>query len=76
MQAVACVVLNRVNTAREFGGYWWGNTIIKSVTRLISFPAGTKPIPNYRKLIVVTDENIHFRHRQADRTAGRARLYR
>ncbi len=72
MQAVACVVLNRVNTAREFGGYWWGNTIIEVCHKAYQFSCWNKTDPNYRKLIAVTDENIHFA--TAKRIARRAVL--
>lgn len=60
MQAVACVILNRIKTARALGGYWWGHNIIEVCHKPYQFSCWNKTDPNYRKLLAVTDDNIHF----------------
>ena len=72
MQAVACVILNRVKTARVFGGYWWGNDIVQVCHKPYQFSCWNKADPNYRKLLAVTDSDIHFA--TAKRIARRAVL--
>jgi len=72
MQAVACVILNRVGTARHFGGYWWGSDIIQVCRKPYQFSCWNTSDPGYRKVISVTDENIHFA--TAKRIARRAIL--
>jgi spore germination cell wall hydrolase CwlJ-like protein len=47
MEAVACVVANRVAIAQARNGFWWGNDII-----LVC--------PNREKLLAVSEKNIHF----------------
>lgn len=60
MQAVACVVLNRVAVSRRFGGYWWGNDIVQVCHKPFQFSCWNKEDPNYRKLLALTEEDIHF----------------
>jgi len=60
MEAVAAVVLNRVAHARKKGGYWWGDTIIGVCQKPYQFSCWNRSDPSYRKLIAVTDRNIHF----------------
>lgn len=60
MQAVSCVILNRVATARSFGGYWWGKSVIEVCHKPFQFSCWNKDDPGYRKLIAVTPGNIHF----------------
>jgi spore germination cell wall hydrolase CwlJ-like protein len=72
MQAVACVILNRVRTARMFGGYWWGNDVMQVCHKPYQFSCWNKDDPNYRRLLAVTDSDIHFA--TAKRIARRAVL--
>jgi spore germination cell wall hydrolase CwlJ-like protein len=61
MEAVAAVVLNRVTIAHAKGGaYWWGNDIISVCQKPYQFSCWNRSDPNYRKLIAVTPDNIHF----------------
>lgn len=61
MEAVACVILNRVVVAAAKGGtYWWGNDIITVCQKPYQFSCWNRSDPNYRKLLEVTDQDIHF----------------
>jgi N-acetylmuramoyl-L-alanine amidase len=60
MEAVAAVVLNRVAVAAARGGYWWGNDIISVCQKPYQFSCWNRSDPNYRKLLEVTEKNIHF----------------
>lgn len=60
MEAVACVVLNRVRIAQRHQGYWWGNTIEGVCLKPFQFSCWNMNDPNRPKLLAVTDRNIHF----------------
>jgi len=60
MEAVACVVQNRIEIARRRGGYWWGNDVIQVCQKPFQFSCWNANDPNRPKLIAVTDRNIHF----------------
>ncbi len=61
MEAVACVVLNRVAVAKKHGGkYWWGHGVIDVCQKPFQFSCWNANDPNRIKLIAVTDKNIHF----------------
>lgn len=60
MEAVACVVQNRVDVAARKGGYWWGNDILQVCQKPFQFSCWNANDPNRPKLIAVTDRNIHF----------------
>jgi len=60
MQAVACVILNRVQIAKIKGRYWWGNTIVEVCQKPYQFSCWNKDDPNYRKLLSVDDKDLHF----------------
>lgn len=60
LQAVACVILNRVTTAQVKGGMWWGNNIIQVCHKPYQFSCWNKDDPNFRKLLAVGAENLHF----------------
>lgn len=60
MEAVACVVQNRVEIARKHQGYWWGNDVIQVCQKPFQFSCWNANDPNRAKLIAVTDKNIHF----------------
>ncbi len=60
MEAVACVILNRVKVADERGGYWWGRDIISVCQKPYQFSCWNRSDPNYRQLQAITDKDIHF----------------
>lgn len=60
LEAVACVVLNRVKISQKKGRYWWGNDIIGVCQKPYQFSCWNKSDPSYHRLINVTDSNIHF----------------
>lgn len=60
MQAVACVVMNRVRVAQRRGGYWWGNAVIQVCQKPYQFSAWNRSDPNFARLQAVGDEDIHF----------------
>lgn len=70
MQAVACVVLNRVAVAKEHGGYWWGDSIVQVCQKPYQFSCWNKDDANYRQLLAVEGTNLHFA--TAQRIARRA----
>ncbi len=72
MNAVACVILNRVEAARKLGGYWWGNNVMQVCQKPYQFSCWNKNDANYKKLILVDDEDIYFA--SAKRVARRAML--
>ena len=72
MQAVACVILNRVEVSRKLGGYWWGSGIIQVCQKPYQFSCWNKDDANYRKLISVDESDMHFG--TALRVARRAML--
>lgn len=72
MQAVACVVLNRVAVSRRFGGYWWGNSIIQVCQKPFQFSCWNKDDANYKKVVSITEDDVHFA--TAKRIARRAIL--
>lgn len=60
MEAVASVVLNRVASAQQMGGYWWGNTIIQVCQKPYQFSCWVRADPNYRRIVEVDERDIHF----------------
>ena len=61
MEAVACVVLNRVKVAQARGGkYWWGNDIISVCQKPYQFSCWNRSDPNYRKLVDVSAQDKKF----------------
>ena len=61
MEAVACVVLNRVKVAQARGGkYWWGNDIISVCQKPYQFSCWNRSDPNYRKLVDVSARDKKF----------------
>ncbi len=72
MQAVACVILNRVEAARKLGGYWWGNNILQVCQKPYQFSCWNKTDANYQKLISVDETDMYFA--TARRVARRAML--
>ena len=61
MEAVACVVLNRVAIAQKNGSqYWWGHCVVSVCQKPFQFSCWNANDPNRAKLMAVTDKNIHF----------------
>lgn len=60
MEAVASVILNRVEVAKRHNGYWWGNTIIQVCQKPYQFSCWNKLDPNFKKLTSVTADDMHF----------------
>lgn len=60
MDAVASVILNRVQVAKEKGGYWWGNTIIQVCQKPYQFSCWNKQDPNFKKLTAVNESDVNF----------------
>lgn len=60
MQAVACVILNRVRVAEARGGYWWGNNIIQVCQKAYQFSCWNRSDPNFQKLQAVDAHDPYF----------------
>lgn len=60
MQAVANVILNRVEVAEEKGSFWWGNNIIQACQKPYQFSCWNRSDPNFRKLQDVTEKDLYF----------------
>ena len=60
MEAVACVVLNRVRIAQKLKGYWWGNDVIQVCHKPYQFSCWNKDDPNYHEVSTVDETNIYF----------------
>lgn len=61
MEAVACVVQNRVAVSRARGGkFWWGNDILQVCQKPFQFSCWNANDPQRAKVIAVTEKNIHF----------------
>lgn len=61
MQAVACVVMNRVRIAQDRGGkYWWGASVIDVCQKPYQFSVWNKDDPNRDLILHVDVSDIHF----------------
>jgi spore germination cell wall hydrolase CwlJ-like protein len=60
MEAVACVIMNRLRIARRKGSYWWGNSIIQICQKPFQFSCWNKDDPNYRALLAVDGRDLTF----------------
>ena len=60
MEAVGCVILNRVKVAEEKGPYWWGNNIIQVCQKPYQFSCWNRSDPNFKKLQAVDAEDLYF----------------
>lgn len=72
MEAVALVVLNRLDVSNQKGGYWWGNTLLDICRKPYQFSCWNADDPNYRKLVTVDENDTSFA--TALRVARRALL--
>lgn len=53
MQAVAAVILNRLQVSKEKGKFWWGNSLIEICQKPYQFSCWNRDDPNYRKVLNV-----------------------
>ncbi len=60
MEAVACVILNRVARAEEEGGFWWGNTIVQVCQKPYQFSCWNRSDPNYKALLAADEADLYF----------------
>jgi N-acetylmuramoyl-L-alanine amidase len=60
IEAVAAVILNRVNVAEARAGYWWGNNIIAVCQKPYQFSCWNRSDPSYRRLQEVDETNLYF----------------
>lgn len=61
MEAVASVILNRVEIAKRLDGYWWGSTIIQVCQKPYQFSCWNKGDPNFMKLMSVGEDDTRFK---------------
>jgi len=59
-EAVAAVIVNRFNRARERGGYWWGDTLEGVCRKPWQFSCWNENDPNRAKVETVTPKNRVF----------------
>ena len=59
-EAVAAVILNRVDRARQKNGYWWGNSVTQVCRKPWQFSCWNKADPNREKIEAVTLANKNF----------------
>lgn len=60
LEAVACVVMNRVKIAEARGRYWWGNNIIGVCQKPYQFSCWNKNDPSFKRLTAVDLSNKNF----------------
>ncbi len=60
MKAVAAVILNRAEIARDKGRYWWGNNIIQICQKPYQFSCWNRSDPNFKKLLNVDTKDLYF----------------
>lgn len=60
LEAVACVILNRVDKALKRGGYWWGADVEAVCLRPWQFSCWNPNDPNREKIITVDKTNKVF----------------
>lgn len=70
MQAVACVIVNRLNVSKAHQGFWWGDDIISICQKQYQFSTWNPDDPNRRKVLNVDEGDVTFA--TAKRIARRA----
>lgn len=60
MQAVAAVIMNRLQISKEKGKFWWGNSIIEICQKPYQFSCWNRDDPNYRKVLNVDKRDRIF----------------
>ena len=61
MEAVACVIMNRLAVSEQEGGYWWGNNIQEICTKNSQFSVWNAKDPNREKILNVTEDDPIFK---------------
>ncbi len=61
IEAVACVILNRVAFAKSRGRYWWGNSIKQVCLKPGQFSCWNEADPNRTKLLAVNPRDRAYR---------------
>lgn len=61
IEAVACVILNRVAFAKSRGRYWWGNSIKQVCLKPGQFSCWNEHDPNRKKLLAVNPRDGAYR---------------
>lgn len=52
-EAVACVIMNRVQRGRDRGGYWWGDSITAVCQKPWQFSCWNENDPNREKILAM-----------------------
>lgn len=60
MQAVAAVIMNRLQISKEKGKFWWGNSLIEICQKPYQFSCWNRDDPNYRKVLNVDRRDKAF----------------
>lgn len=62
LEAVAAVVINRVNYAKQqpLGNFWWGNSIIRVCQKPLQFSCWNSNDPSLQKLRIVKIDDPNF----------------
>ncbi len=60
MEAVASVIINRVEKAMQRGGYWWGGDVEKVCLRPWQFSCWNVNDPNREKILTIDSTNKIF----------------
>ena len=60
LEAVACVIINRVEKAIKKDGYWWGNDVETVCLRPWQFSCWNANDPNRDKILVLDSTNKMF----------------
>ena len=60
MEAVACVIMNRLAVSESHAGYWWGNTVTDICRKPWQFSCWNENDPNREKLLAVTSDDREF----------------
>jgi len=61
MEAVACVILNRLAVAKDQNGFWWGDTVEKICRKSWQFSCWNENDPNSARLKSLSPVDIAFR---------------
>ena len=61
LEAVACVVLNRVKLSKERGVSWWGRNVSEVCLKPFQFSCWNADCPQREKLLSLTEDDAEFR---------------
>lgn len=60
LEAVANTIINRVNIAKEKGGFWWGDDVISVCHKPYQFSCWNEKDPNKSKLDIISIKDKTF----------------